>query len=103
MFKFPSDELIQLNNLGQQRPKTTLFIVAGIEGNCNVFEPLAEILTQHDTLVFGLQYTLNVPYTSIQDTACFYIEKIRLKLNELNIKTFQIAGYSYGKLNFDNL
>ena len=98
MFKFPTDELVQLSPYfdHQQPPRTVLFIIAGIEGNCDVFKALAEALGHHDTLVFGLEYTLRVPYTSIKDTARFYIDKIRIKLEQIKVKTLQLAGYSYG-------
>ena len=102
MFKFPTKALVKLNDLNSDEkiisPRNVLFIIAGIEGHSEIFNSLAESLAQHSTLVFGLEYTLDVPFNTIKESAGFYLTKIRDKLSEINHRNFQLAGYSYGKL-----
>lgn len=106
MFKFPVKALVRLNDLNEHVSITkrsnlkVLFILAGIEGHCQIFTDLAETFSKSYTLVYGLEYTLDVPYTSIKDSARFYLEIIQKKLNLLDAKTFNLAGYSYGSISF---
>lgn len=106
MFKFPVEALVRLNDLSENVSITkrsslkVLFILAGIEGHCHIFTDLAESFSNSNTLVYGLEYTLDVPYTSIKDSARFYLEIIHKKLNQLGAKTFNLAGYSYGSISF---
>lgn len=99
MFKLPSEPLIDLNER-KSAIQNVLFIVAGIEGHCDAFKSLAEALETKNTLVIGLQYTSDVPYTSISESAKFYLTEIREKIKELGVNSFQLAGYSYGRLFF---
>jgi hypothetical protein len=94
MFRFPVKSLVSLNE--PNSISNVLFILAGIEGHCQIFTNLAESFAKHNTLFFGLEYTLDVPNTSIKYSARFYLEIIHKKLNELNVKSFSLAGYSYG-------
>ena len=99
MYKLPKQEIVQLNNVSEDPTarKNILFILAGIEGHCEALRDLAETLAYQNTLVYGLEYTSNVPCTSIQDSARFYLEKIFMKLRDLGETVFHLAGYSYGK------
>jgi len=103
MFRFPEQELVQLNSLGHHQPRAILFIIAGIEGHCAVFQSLATALATHHMLVFGLEYTLRVPCTSIPQTARFYIQQIRRQLDQLDARAFQLAGFSYGNPHLNHL
>lgn len=109
MFKFPVEALVRLNDLNEYESITKrsdfniLFILAGIEGHCQIFTDLAESLSKNNTLVYGLEFTLDVPYTSIEESAKFYLEIIHKKLNQLCAKSFNLAGYSYGSIYFIDL
>ncbi len=102
MFKVSKIALVDLNDteikLKPDQTKNVLFILAGIEGNCNVFQELVNYLNKSNVLVFGLEYTLEVPFTSINESAKFYMNLIEKKLKEINQSSFHISGYSYGRL-----
>ena len=98
MFKFPLETIVELSVTEARSSNNVLFIVAGIEGNCDAFAELAEILTKENVITYGLNYTLEVPNSSIKDSASFYVKKISQMLDELGLKSFHLAGYSYGNI-----
>ena len=96
MFKIPREAVIKLNNVSKKPLKGLLFIVAGIEGNCEVFRDLAASLEYSDIQIFGLEYTDKVPTDTIGSVARFYSNLIQQKLAELNERRFSLAAYSFG-------
>jgi hypothetical protein len=54
----PTDLIRKLNN--NVISKRNLFIFAGLEGNCDVFQELAECLAKSSIQVYGLQFTNKV-------------------------------------------
>ncbi len=96
MFKFPIETIENLSRYEAQNSSNVLFIVAGIEGNCDAFADLVESLAKENVITYGFNYTLEVPNNSIEDSAKFYLNKISQKLDELGLNTFHLAGYSYG-------
>ncbi|XP_013390789.1 fatty acid synthase isoform X1 [Lingula anatina] len=84
----PSDCLVRMNAV--ESPETPLFIVHPIEGHIQCLQSMVSYL---EYPVYGLQCTSQVPMTSIEDLAAFYIQKIS------EIQTtgpFRLAGYSFG-------
>lgn len=100
MFKFPIETIVEMSAIQVRNPTNVLFIIAGIEGNCEAFTGLAESLSKQNVISYGLNYTLEVPNSSIEDSANFYLNKISQKLLELNLSSFYLAGYSYGNIKY---
>ena len=91
MSLIPKDVLIKLNKVIEI--KNSLFILAGIEGNCDVFKDLAELLAESNIQVYGLQFNYKIPVDSINSMARFYLNEIR---NELKTLSFYLGAYSFG-------
>lgn len=94
----PKEALISLNQVNNTLNYKLLFIVAGLEGNCDTFRDLSEKLEQKSIQVFGLQFNKQVPFDNITLMALFYIEIIKNELNKRNKLNFYLAGYSFGGL-----
>ena len=95
MFKIPNEDITSLNSVSN-RPRAILFILAGIEGNCDVFKELSSSLEIFNIQIYGLTYSLKVPNDSIVSIARFYLGIIKQKLKELNQHTFTLGCYSFG-------
>uniref|UniRef100_A0A1B6DTB3 Fatty acid synthase n=1 Tax=Clastoptera arizonana TaxID=38151 RepID=A0A1B6DTB3_9HEMI len=92
--QFSAPELVPLESLVQLPSKSnsgsTLFMVHPIEGYVTALKPLASQLSYP---IYGLQCTSDVPLTSIQDLATFYIQKIR---SVQKSGPYTLCGYSFG-------
>jgi len=98
MFKVAKEDLIELNHV--KEPLNVLFVLPGIEGNCNVFTQLGNYLEQKQIQIYGFEFTRQVPTDSIESMAKYYIGMIRNKMRqlELNKSKWNLAGYSFGGL-----
>ncbi|CAF0853772.1 unnamed protein product [Brachionus calyciflorus] len=98
MFKLPINSVRKLNLISKENLKSIVFIVAGLEGNCECFQGLAEQLQRQFIQVFALEYSNDVPTDSVESISKYYIKIIETELLDLNISSFNLAGYSYGGL-----
>lgn len=98
MFKIPDKPVKQLNQVPKENLNSVLFILAGLEGNCDCFHGLAEQLEQTNIQVYGLEYSKNVPTDSVDSISKFYIKLIEENLSPLGLTNFNLAGYSFGGL-----
>ena len=90
----PADLIVKLNKIPDSViNKKILYIFAGLEGNCDVFQDLAESLAKSSIQVYGLQFTEKVPLESINSISRFYLNEIK-KIS--NNQEFFLAAYSYG-------
>lgn len=104
MFKISDTVIVKLNDLGNQTTQAAplkLFIVAGIEGNCDALSDLAEKLASHNVQAFGIQYANQVPTRTIESMAEFYLTEIETFLSNDSATTtasrgIYLAGYSFG-------
>lgn len=96
MFKLPSKPLRKLNNVNKKR--SILFILAGLEGNCDCFETLSDELASYGVQVNALEYSKDVPVDSIHSVAKYYLNLIEKEINEEKIDSVNLAGYSFGGL-----
>lgn len=96
MFKLPSKPLRKLNNVN--KIKSILFILAGLEANCDCFEGLAEELANQCVQTYALEYSKDVPVDNIHSVAVFYMNLIEKELDETKFDCFNLAGYSFGGL-----
>ncbi|CAF3688455.1 unnamed protein product [Adineta steineri] len=86
----PKDLLILLNEKIQSNKYQHLFLIHPIEGHVQMLKDLAQRLP---ITVFGLQSTSDVPTTSIEDIAAYYIKKI---IETQPTGPYLIGGYSFG-------
>jgi hypothetical protein len=98
MFKIPEKELIKLNQVKSSNVKQILFVFPGIEGTCIQFDYLSGLLETLHIQVYGLEFTHKALFDSLELTTQYYLEIVYNKLERLRIKTFSLAGYSYGGL-----
>lgn len=96
MFKLPSKPIRKLNNV--DKIKSMLFILAGLEANCDCFEGLAQELTNHCIQTYALEYSKEIPVDNIHSVAAFYLNLIEKELNRTKIDCINLAGYSFGGL-----
>ena len=86
----PKDLLVLLNEKMQAKKYEHLFLIHPIEGHVEMLRELAQNLP---ITVFGLQSTDDVPNTSIEDIAAYYIKKI---VETQTKGPYLIGGYSFG-------
>ena len=102
MFKIATKSIIKLNNSIESCKNANslrfLFVLPGVEGNCEVFSDLSSLLEGNNVQVYGLEYTEDVPNNSLESSAGFYKEIIQNELIKFGIKEFYLAGYSFGGL-----
>ena len=67
----PKDLLVLLNKTNQSNKDQHLFLIHPIEGHVQMLKELAQRLPM---TVFGIQSTNDVPNTSIEDIAAYYIK-----------------------------
>ncbi|CAF3633377.1 unnamed protein product, partial [Adineta steineri] len=79
-----------LNEKIQSNKYQHLFLIHPIEGHVQMLKDLAQRLP---ITVFGLQSTSDVPTTSIEDIAAYYIKKI---IETQPTGPYLIGGYSFG-------
>ncbi|UJR12471.1 hypothetical protein I4U23_016646 [Adineta vaga] len=86
----PKDTLVLLNEKVKSNKYQHLFLIHPIEGHVEMLRELAQHLS---IIVVGLQSTSDVPDTSIEDIAAYYIKKI---IETQPAGPYLIGGYSFG-------
>ncbi|CAF3471296.1 unnamed protein product [Rotaria socialis] len=86
----PKDLMILLNEKINSNKYQHLFLIHPIEGHVEMLRELAQRLP---ITVFGLQSVNDVPSTSIEDIAAYYIKKI---IETQPTGPYLIGGYSFG-------
>ncbi|KAL0271260.1 UNVERIFIED_CONTAM: hypothetical protein PYX00_008407 [Menopon gallinae] len=87
----PSQTIIRMQSQASENStETPIFIIHPIEGLVSVLKELASHLP---CPVYGLQSTIDVPLTSVQDVAKYYVEKIKKVQSK---GPYRILGYSFG-------
>ncbi|UJR30710.1 hypothetical protein I4U23_018230 [Adineta vaga] len=86
----PKELLVLLNEKVQTNKYQHLFLIHPIEGHVQMLKELAQ---QLPITIFGLQSTKDVPDTSIEDIAAYYIKKI---VETQPTGPYLIGGYSFG-------
>jgi fatty acid synthase len=86
----PTELLVLLNEKMNGNKYQHLFLIHPIEGHVEMLRELAQWLP---ITVFGLQSTNDVPDTSIEDIAAYYIKKI---VETQPTGPYLIGGYSFG-------
>jgi pimeloyl-ACP methyl ester carboxylesterase len=98
MFHIPEIDLVRLNNLVNDSNPAIMFVIPGVEGNCDAFADLAVLLTSKNIQLYGLEFTNKAPEDSIERAAAYYITVIETEMRSLNRSSFHLAGYSFGGL-----
>ncbi|CAF3963829.1 unnamed protein product [Rotaria sp. Silwood2] len=86
----PKDLIVLLNEKVKSNKYQHLFLIHPIEGHVEMLRELSQRLP---ITVFGLQSTNDVPNTSIEDIAAYYIKKI---IETQPTGPYLIGGYSFG-------
>ncbi|CAF3463515.1 unnamed protein product [Rotaria sp. Silwood1] len=86
----PKDLMVLLNEKVKSNKYQHLFLIHPIEGHVEMLRELSQRLP---ITVFGLQSTNDVPNTSIEDIAAYYIKKI---VETQPTGPYLIGGYSFG-------
>lgn len=96
MFEIPKSDIVCLNKVNDDSIQLVMFVLPGIEGNCDIFATLAKRLETKNVRVYGLEFSLNAPVQSVEASSRHYLGLIRQELKTLNRHTFYLAAYSFG-------
>lgn len=78
-------------NMNDKKEGTPLFVIHSIEG---IVTDLMSVASELQCPVYGFQCTTDVPQSSLQETANYYLELIKSKLQSDG--PYFILGYSFG-------
>jgi hypothetical protein len=98
MMKIPEIDLIKLNQVEDISKSSILFILPGIEGNCDALAELASLLSSKNIQVYGLEFSKNAPEDSVEHAASYFLHLIQAEMKKLNRDRFFLGGYSFGGL-----
>jgi len=89
----PTKAIVALETKAPANSKQSpIFFVSPIEGFASALEPLAKRL---EVPAYGLQFTEDVPYDSLESAAKFFIKQLRSVQPK---GPYKLAGYSFGCL-----
>ncbi|ESO05744.1 hypothetical protein HELRODRAFT_99033 [Helobdella robusta] len=86
----PKDRIVYMSDPHVNRSKPPLFVIPPIEGSVVLLKPLT---LKFDCPVYGLQCTSDLPLTSVEELAKYYVETIK---SLQAVGPYQILGYSFG-------